>query len=77
MGYKSYAKMKTDLIDIKMTKEQAALFSLFQGHWDNISFCIAEGVFDLRGASATLNFAPNGHLKSIKKETFIHRVPTD
>lgn len=61
-----------DLIKIELTKEQAALFVLFQGHYDKIGFCIAEGVFDMAGGSATLNFAPNGELKSIKKETFAY-----
>lgn len=35
-----------------------------------LRFMMESGVFDLRGASATLNFAPNGELKSIKTETF-------
>lgn len=30
------------------------------------------GIFDLRGGNATLNFAPNGELKSIKKELFYY-----
>lgn len=62
--------LSSDLIKVELTKEQAALFVLFQGHYDKIGFCISEGVFDLVGASATLNFAPNGELKSIKKELF-------
>lgn len=34
-------------------------------------FLVESGVFDMRGGSATLNFAPNGELKSIKKETTV------
>lgn len=37
-----------------------------------LRFMVSSGVFDMRGGSVTLNFAPNGELKSIKKEIFIH-----
>ena len=37
-----------------------------------LRFLIESGVMDMRGGSATLNFAPNGELKSIKKETFVY-----
>lgn len=35
-----------------------------------LRFMMESGVFDMRGGNATLAFAPNGELKSIKKETF-------
>lgn len=35
-----------------------------------LRFMMTEGIFDIRGGNVTLNFAPNGELKSIKKELF-------
>lgn len=69
--------LTSKLIRVDLTEEQAALFVLFQGHYDKIAFCIAEGVFDLRNANATLNFAKNGDLKSIKKETYTYAQAVD
>lgn len=66
--------MASELSTVYLTKEQAALFILFQGHYDNIAFCIAEGVFDMTGGNAVLSFDPNGKLQTIKKEVFSHRV---
>lgn len=37
-----------------------------------LRFLMESGVFDMRGGNATLSFAPNGELKSIKKELFYH-----
>lgn len=37
-----------------------------------LRFMMESGVFDMRGGSATLNFAPNGELKSIKREIFTY-----
>lgn len=50
------------LISIELTPDIAA----------KLRFMVEAGVFDLRGGSATLNFAPSGELKSVKKEIFFH-----
>lgn len=50
------------LISIEVTPDIAS----------KIRFMAEAGVFALKGASATLNFAPNGELKSIKEERFIY-----
>lgn len=42
-----------------------------------LRFLFEEGIFDMRGGSATLNFAPNGELKSIKKELFAYSRGVD
>lgn len=62
--------MKQELIKVELTPEQAALFILFQGNYDTFGFMVQQGVFDIRQGNATLNFDPEGRLKSIKKELF-------
>lgn len=37
-----------------------------------IRFMAESGIFALKGASATLNFAPNGELKTVKTEHFFY-----
>lgn len=41
-----------------------------------LKFLSESGVFDMRGGNAILSFAPNGELKSIKKELFVY-APKD
>ena len=60
----------SDKTMVWLTREQAALFILFQGSYDKIGFMFKEGVFDIHQGSATLNFDKSGNLKSIKKELF-------
>lgn len=50
------------LISIELTPDIAG----------KLRFMVEAGVFDMRGGSATLNFAPNGELKSVKKELFVY-----
>lgn len=64
----------SNLINIGLTKEQAALFVLFQGQYDAIGFMFKENIFDIGTGNVTLSFS-NGHLKSIKKETFHYDNP--
>lgn len=54
--------MKVPLISVELTPDIAA----------KMRFMVESGVFDMRGGSVTLNFAPNGELKSIKKELFYY-----
>ncbi len=54
--------IETPLIAVELTPDIAT----------KLRFMIESGVFDMRGGNATLNFAPNGELKSIKKETFTY-----
>lgn len=54
------------LISIELTPDIAT----------KLRFMVESGVFDVRGGNVTLNFAPNGELKSIKKELFSY-APVD
>lgn len=58
--------MDIPLIAIELTPDIAV----------KLRFMVEEGVFDVRGGNVTLNFAPNGSLKSIKKELFSY-APVD
>lgn len=60
-----------------LTDEQAALFILFQKHYDSIGFMMSQGVFDIRQGNATLNFDKNGDLMSIDKHLFSYRPKVD
>lgn len=58
---------------VYLTKEQIALFILFQKYYDSVSYLISQSVFDLKDANAVIHFDYDGYIKSIKKETFSHR----
>lgn len=60
-------------IPVFLTKEEAALFVLFQQNYDSIAFLISQNVFDIRNGNAILSFTQDGQLKSIKKELFCYR----
>lgn len=55
------------LVSIEVTPDIAA----------KIRFMAESGIFAMRGGSATLNFAPNGELKSIKQEVFYNYKTVD
>lgn len=57
----------SELITIEVTPDIAA----------KIRFMAEGGVFAMAGGSATLNFAPNGELKSIKRELFTYAKSVD
>lgn len=63
----------TEPITVLMTKEEGALFVLFQKHFDSVAYMISEGVFDIKLGSATLNFDSDGFLLSIEKRAVKHR----
>lgn len=54
--------MHVPLIPVELTPDIAI----------KLRFMIESGIFDIRGGNAVLSFAPNGELKSIKKEQFIY-----
>lgn len=56
-----------------LTSEQAALFLLFQEHYDNIAYLLSARVFDVAPCNIVLAIDPTGRVKSIKKETFEYR----
>lgn len=56
-----------------LTPEQAALFILFQQHYDNISYLLSQKVFDVIPGNVILHIDDTGRVKSIKKETFEFR----
>lgn len=56
-----------------LSKEQAALFILFQQHYDNIAYLLSKQVFDTAPGNIVLSFDNFGRIKSIKKETFEYR----
>lgn len=58
----SISKVIVQLIPVELTPDIAT----------KLRFMIENGVFDMRGGNVTLNFAPNGELKSLKKETFVY-----
>ncbi len=64
-------------IMVWLTEEQAALFILFQGHFDSIGLMMQAGVFDIEGGAAILNFDGSGALKSIKKEIYTYASKKD
>lgn len=55
-------KIEIPLISIEVTPDIAG----------KLRFMVEAGVFDMRGGNATLSFAPNGDLKSIKRELFTY-----
>lgn len=63
-----------ELTNVGLTKEQCALFILFQGQFDNLGFMFKEDVFGIGTGNVTLSFT-NGVLKTIKKETFHYNNP--
>lgn len=56
-----------------LTSEQAALFILFQQHYDNISYLLSARIFDVIPGNVILHIDDTGRIKSIKKETFEYR----
>lgn len=61
--------MHVPLIPVELTPDIAI----------KLRFMIESGIFDMRGGNAVLSFAPNGELKSIKKEQFMYasKLPVD
>jgi len=51
------------LVSVELTPDMA----------EKLRFMVQSGVFDIRGGNATLSFAPNGELKSIKRELFTYK----
>jgi len=62
-----------DEMVVYMSEEQAALFILFQKHYDNIAYLLSQGVFGFGPGNIVLAFDPEGRIKTIKKETFVYR----
>lgn len=62
-----------DITTVYLTPEQCALFILFQEHYDNISFMLANKAFDMKHGNVVLSFDDLGLVKAIKKEIFIQR----
>lgn len=64
-------------ITVFMTPEQAALFVLFQEHYDNIAYLLSQRVFDLPSSNFSVHLDQDSRIKSIKKELFIYRNPRE
>ena len=63
---------------VDLTDEQAALFILFQKHYDAIGMLMACNVFSIKNGAASLYFR-GGKLKTIKREviTGVEELPIE
>ena len=71
--------MKLDMSQkVDLTDEQAALFILFQKHYDAIGMLVGCHVFDIKNGAASLYFR-GGKLKTIKREviTGVEELPIE
>ncbi len=64
-------------VTVFMTPEEAALFVLFQQHYDNIAYLLSERVFDLPNSSFDVHLDHEGRIKTLKKQLFLYRNPRD
>ena len=55
-------------IPVLMTKEDAALFILFNQHYDSIAFLIGSKALDVRRGEVTLDFDSAGRLQRVTKK---------
>ncbi len=66
--------MKSNLVTVFMTNEEAEMFKLFMQYYDTFELLVAKDVFNQRSASISLNFDPNGILQTIQRNDFLfHR----
>ena len=63
---------------VELDDEQAALFILFQKHYDAIGMLMACNVFSIKNGAASLYFR-GGKLKTIKREviTGVEELPVE
>lgn len=73
------AMLTSDMVTISLRNEEAALFVLFQQHYDNISFLIGSKAFELRKGSFTVDVDPSGNFQRVTKTISTGRndVPLD
>ncbi len=62
-------------IPVLMTREDAALFVLFNQHYDNIGFLIGSKAFDIKKASFTVDVDSAGSFQRVTK--VIHTSRSD
>lgn len=62
-----------ELTTVLLSKEDAALFILFQQNYDNIAFIIASKALQVKKGSVTLDFDSSGKIQAITRKLSTHR----
>lgn len=63
---------QTDTTQVFMIPAEAAMFLVFQEHYEAISILLNADVFSQRNGSVTLHFDSNGTLQSIQRADYLY-----
>lgn len=64
---------KITTVTLLLPPDEAKKWLMFQQYYDTFGLLVDKGVFTIRNGSATLNFDPQGELKSISRNDILWR----